>query len=280
MNQSDSQRNLSEETIKNLIEMHYRITRIPEYDKMKRCVCPFSKLFNLNHFYYIKLFSSGHYTTLGTFTKYQEYGLERAKFLQSYPYLRHPNNQKSGVTIENITTNQNFINVTNEIKDIFHFKYTINIKRKGTEEIDIFGFGTKHIDARVEEDLINELSLVNKFINYFLFENKKLIQIACENKVDITPLLGDRFYKNDETIINSFNKTELYKYMGLETGESLTPREREVLQFLTNGYSAKFIANKLYVSVRTIENYIAEIKLKFHCRTKNELINLAKDIFD
>lgn len=55
----------------------------------------------------------------------------------------------------------------------------------------------------------------------------------------------------------------------------LTLRESECLMGILHGMTAKSIAEKLNLSKRTIEFYIENIKNKFGCHTKFELILLA-----
>ena len=56
--------------------------------------------------------------------------------------------------------------------------------------------------------------------------------------------------------------------------ESLTGREREILELLAQGLSNKAIAARLYLSVRTIEGHLANIysRLGVHSRTEAMLI--------
>ena len=56
--------------------------------------------------------------------------------------------------------------------------------------------------------------------------------------------------------------------------ESLTDREREILELLAQGLSNKMIAARLYLSVRTIEGHLANIysRLGVHSRTEAMLI--------
>ena len=56
----------------------------------------------------------------------------------------------------------------------------------------------------------------------------------------------------------------------------LTPRERDLLKYISRGYPASYIAKKLELSVRTTENYIATIKEKLSCPSKVELIEMAQ----
>ena len=56
---------------------------------------------------------------------------------------------------------------------------------------------------------------------------------------------------------------------------NLTPKESEILFYLTQGKTAKQIARILLRSFRTIESHIARLKAKLHCRTTAELIIFA-----
>ncbi len=56
--------------------------------------------------------------------------------------------------------------------------------------------------------------------------------------------------------------------------ESLTAREREILELLAHGLSNKMIAARLYLSVRTVEGHLANIysRLGVHSRTEAMLV--------
>ena len=56
--------------------------------------------------------------------------------------------------------------------------------------------------------------------------------------------------------------------------DSLTDREREILQLLAQGLSNKMIAARLYLSVRTVEGHLASIysRLGVHSRTEAMLM--------
>jgi DNA-binding NarL/FixJ family response regulator len=55
----------------------------------------------------------------------------------------------------------------------------------------------------------------------------------------------------------------------------LTPRQREVLQLVAEGKSAKEIANNLYISVKTVEFHKKHLMEELHLRTSAELIRYA-----
>ena len=59
--------------------------------------------------------------------------------------------------------------------------------------------------------------------------------------------------------------------------DSLTPREREVLDLLAAGMQHKQIAERLAISARTVEVYKARMMQKLQCRSLAEVIRLGAD---
>ena len=58
----------------------------------------------------------------------------------------------------------------------------------------------------------------------------------------------------------------------------LTQREFEISILLVQGRRYKSISEALSLSIRTIEFYIQNIKLKFHCENKKSLVSLLRKI--
>jgi NarL family two-component system response regulator LiaR len=57
--------------------------------------------------------------------------------------------------------------------------------------------------------------------------------------------------------------------------ETLTPREQEVLELVCHGLSNKEVAQRLFLSVRTVENHLANIYGKLGVRSRTEAAVLA-----
>ena len=53
---------------------------------------------------------------------------------------------------------------------------------------------------------------------------------------------------------------------------ALPPQQKNCLKLVASGLSAKQIANKMHLSPRTVEYYIAILKEKLNCRNKADLI--------
>jgi DNA-binding NarL/FixJ family response regulator len=57
--------------------------------------------------------------------------------------------------------------------------------------------------------------------------------------------------------------------------DTLTPREQEVMRFLAEGLSIKKVAEKLFISPKTVENHRANIMNKLGLSNTVELIRYA-----
>ena len=63
-------------------------------------------------------------------------------------------------------------------------------------------------------------------------------------------------------------------------GSSLTPREREVIQHIARGYLYKEIAQRLGISVKTVEAHVSSVLRKLQLSTRHELTTWAWERFE
>jgi DNA-binding NarL/FixJ family response regulator len=63
---------------------------------------------------------------------------------------------------------------------------------------------------------------------------------------------------------------------GDEELDTLTPREREVLQLIARGYLYKEIAARLHLSVKTVEAHVSSVLRKLQLSTRHELTRWAQ----
>jgi DNA-binding NarL/FixJ family response regulator len=59
--------------------------------------------------------------------------------------------------------------------------------------------------------------------------------------------------------------------------DSLTPREREVLQLIARGYRYKEIAARLHLSVKTVESHVSAVLRKLQLSSRHELTRWAAE---
>ena len=57
--------------------------------------------------------------------------------------------------------------------------------------------------------------------------------------------------------------------------KALSPRERELVTLVAQGYTDAQIASQLYISVRTVSSHLDRIRDKTGCRRRADLTRLA-----
>jgi DNA-binding NarL/FixJ family response regulator len=89
---------------------------------------------------------------------------------------------------------------------------------------------------------------------------------------------GEKYYSGEiaKIIFNNYNfETSQPKIAKNEKCIALTQREKEILRLVSDGYSAKEIAEMLFISPRTVETHRLRIMQKLEAHNTAELIKLA-----
>lgn len=88
---------------------------------------------------------------------------------------------------------------------------------------------------------------------------------------------GEHFIHASMTgvLVNKLRDEEMPRPGASHDKDRLSQREREVLQLLAMGYTNQQIADKLYLSVKTVETYKARLKEKLGLRGLAELVRYA-----
>lgn len=76
-------------------------------------------------------------------------------------------------------------------------------------------------------------------------------------------------------VVQSFQANATAAATPVESPEELSPREKEVLDLLSQGFMYKEIADKLGISFETVRTYIRRIYEKLHVRTRTEAVAKA-----
>ncbi len=99
---------------------------------------------------------------------------------------------------------------------------------------------------------------------------------AVENILDaIRTVLNGGIYLSDSMREVMLQKVTGNTKKGLATLEQLSDREFEIFQLIGDGYKTKAIAEKLNLSIKTVETYKAHLKQKLKLNDATELIQYA-----
>ena len=133
-------------------------------------------------------------------------------------------------------------------------------------------------------------------IEPFILADRTRLWVKCVKQQDLNeqggvigmwgyaiPLIGRESVKTpliDSMDVKYFGEGIQVGYRIIKAFEwlNLSVRESECLFYLIRGKTAKSIAAKLNLSVRTVESYIDYIKFKMGCYTKEDLIGKAFDL--
>ena len=94
----------------------------------------------------------------------------------------------------------------------------------------------------------------------------------------------DHVLKGDYFMDTSVSQEVVKRLMGLQTKEikitnaayeSLTPREQEVMVLVAEGFSSSDIGEKLFISVKTVENHRSSIMKKLDIHSVIEIVRYA-----
>ncbi len=104
--------------------------------------------------------------------------------------------------------------------------------------------------------------------------------ITREELVDaIVQVQGGKEYFSREIseiiLKNYLNQVKNPESVSTSTNDELTPREMEILKLVAEGYSNQIIADKLFISVRTVESHKNHIMQKLELTTTVELVKYA-----
>jgi DNA-binding NarL/FixJ family response regulator len=89
---------------------------------------------------------------------------------------------------------------------------------------------------------------------------------------------GERFFSSAVTnlIINAYiNLNKQVQHQSNKKKTNLSEREKEIIAFLIDGLNSKEIAEKLELSVRTVDNHRANIMKRLQVRNTAELVKIA-----
>lgn len=149
-----------------------------------------------------------------------------------------------------------------------------DIRSKMVHLADKFIANDKHVMKHGEQQHI-DVGLYPDGNYKVVLATKKPLYDECNNIVGVafsrtdlnSSLLHKMLSKND------FLHCPGYFSIGHHYGNyKITNREAETLFFILRGYSAKEIALRLNLSRKTIEYYIQQLKNKFSCNKRSELI--------
>jgi len=256
---------------------------IKHSDKIQRTTRPLRDRFQIQYFTYHRIDKNGKYTVLVDRPDWAEHYVESQLYLVD-PFLRHPDLYEPGFClIENHGSEEYRQRIFREGKEICNLDQgIILIKKNKDASVEFFGFSGNMADCALDKLYLNQPWILKSFANHFTQELNPLLLQMEEESDTLIHLKGDDFFTT-ERIEPDIQSKELLNYLqDIGKGEEvakialLSKREKECIQLLLKGKSAKETASFLKLSPRTIEFYFENIKNKLSCNSKQEILSLVK----
>lgn len=258
-----------------------------EYEHLKQICMPLREL-RIIGFIFMRFFNDGTFIDLSNQLEWSTF------FLNNYFQTKYPKEMISNhmsKTINLWTLDPNNI-IWQEGERYFNFGNGISLTVKKKEYMDLYCFYSLKKDHDINQFYLSNLHLLEQFCCYFLEKAKPIINKGIQNKLHIPALYFlDDSHSNHKDYYLYSGIDKFFKQIGLKYSNYysikkniiLSPREERIVQYYSQGMTAQQIADKIYVSRRTVEAHLINLKSKLNCKNLPQLIYVCSKyigIFD
>jgi DNA-binding CsgD family transcriptional regulator len=253
---------------------------IKNSNRIRATTEPIRRLFGVNYFTYHQIDQNGSYKVLLDRPDWAEYYVSE-KFYLIDPYLRHPDAYQSGFFLLEQHGTDAYKERIFQAGEEFDLNQNVIYIEKSPDKVEFFGFSGHQKSSSLDQLYLNHPWTLKSFAAHFKQEMVTILQ-SMEGS-PLTLLKGGDFHSREpippgkisdalETYLREIGQGKM-----LDLAKSLSKRERECIQLLGEGKTAKEIAILLSLSHRTVESYLENIKNKLSCNNKQELFSLASE---
>ncbi len=248
--------------------------------KLKALTAPLFQTFDLTTFGYKRVFDDGRYLFVCTNQSWVEYHIKNI----------HSHGSFFGNAMNHALINDGFHRVLWPNKPTDHFLEALNywnmwnglnFYKKRDNSIELWTFSTSPEKHQDPNGYLSIIPYLERFILYFnaaaadlLGPVSELPLAVCQDHpaiFSLSPSAHDTHLLNKFLKETSINKIPIYDKKGISY---LSKQETLCLSLVAQGKSAKEIAHLIQLSPRTIESYLASIKIKTGKSSKSALINI------
>lgn len=266
--------------------MHQIVQMIDLYSgkynhRLKKVCEPLFKTFGINYFFHQSVTSDGQFHVIGTYPDFMhDYGEQNYHLYN--PFIMGFEKLKSGIYLYDSIDDDTFQTTLNRVSKKYNLKHSLILMEKNANRCDQYGFTIPTNSSHSSNIVINEMPLFKQFIDYFKNECSIFIKELQENPVILTKEIEKSYISLKD---NQFDHTKRVEFLNdihrihrSFSTITLSNREKECLRYCLEGKSASQIADILFLSNRTVEHYLEQLKDKFLCERKSELIGLLHQI--
>lgn len=252
-------------------------------DTVARLTDPLKRFIEIDAFWQYSITPDGFFSTVSNKPEQLEFFWDQKLFL-GHPYLRRADFYPSGYHLPHLHANADYERTQGNMRKHDISDQMIIIFRQTKNGLSAYCF-VPRVKVNITDTLINSLPLLNRYVDYFNEEADKLIKGSLNYGIDLKEVTNEYFNaspKIADQMLRQKNEKEFL--LALETDpqkaaviSSLTEREKSCLSWFLRGRSASETAKKLFLSPRTIEHYLDNIKNKCGVTKKSDLFDYLED---
>lgn len=248
------------------IEMVNRYTG-KYHSKIKSLTQPLKQHLGISSFSYTRTEKEGNYCSIGDCPEIQEY-YHAEKLFMGNPYSSHPDLVQSGTLLFPDLHNLAYKKTLHEALKI---RCGFIIVQNLGNAVECFYFDSFIKDQLNPCVFLTYLDMLYNFIKFFKREANWLINNIIQDGFNIKKIKGSLFFTNNSCapLIKNRNTKGF-----MQAILPLSQREAQCLELLRQGKTSQATGAILGISPRTVEYYFENLKNKFGCSSKFDLLNL------
>jgi DNA-binding CsgD family transcriptional regulator len=221
-------------------------------------------LFNttkLTYFHYAKIYDNGTTSTLVTHPELHAHFWHREyerKIFKNYS--------------EGIFFNESFSTAILSESRTFYVDYFLLMIVRYNNYYESCGFATIPGNEAILQTYLRHMDLLKKFIFYFKEKGECLVKEADNHLLPVDGYsMADIPTQKNENELFSFTPKK-YKLYANSTDILITAKEFQVLKLIAYGCCTKEMANKLNISLKTVETHLMHIRQKLGYTRRSDLV--------
>lgn len=237
---------------------------IKQDHKIKKICEPLHHL-GIPYLWYYFIEADGTFGALSNDVAYTEYYISNNMHLD-VPYYSHPSYFKSGHVLTPCAFK---IKQQKTVKNTYYMSNMFLILKAYETRMEGFCFYDRDLNhGSFFYHYLPNIDLLEKFICYFKRETE--LSVKKQINFNIQEDRKENFFSIDESLPLLKNNVKNKKF--LREIYNLSPQEDRCLELYKKGYTAQASASILNISSRTVETHINNIKRKWNCHSKLELL--------
>ncbi len=260
-------------------DLHHLIDTgsVKHQQKINKLTEPLQRHFGINYFCYQRVSNAGEWTLLSNNADWLHHSADK-RFYLCDPSLVNPELCQSGFSFPETHQHADFQNaLISDAVSLYDLCHTLAIIERTSAGCEYYFFTAPTGHAQVYNHYLNNMHLLRyTFSEYFKTQLARELATLDDHAVDIKLAKQALYGDKDNVLAVADTQSAAANFLAdikqMPVTVMLTPREQECLQLYRQGNTAKDTGRLLGISPRTVEYHLENIKQKYGCRNKRDLL--------